>query len=82
MIEPNVLAYLHILHFTAIKRTENEQIVNEENHSSDEYCQEDNIDYDNMVNRMMENKSFRGRKRKANTSTKRTKRFKKGKTLK
>jgi len=57
--------------------------VNQDSYSNDDYCQGINVDspyYEDMVNRMMETKSLRGRKRKITSSiNKRTKRFKRSK---
>lgn len=63
----------------AIKNTE----VSRDSTSNIEYYQENTVDspnYEDMVNRMMETTSIRGRKRKTTSSiNKRTKRFKRSK---
>lgn len=58
--------------------------IHEHNNSDGSNFREINDDsfYDDMVNKMMNNNSSRGRKRKACSSVKRTKRFKKGKAKK
>lgn len=70
--------------FVVITNTSDQNNMYEHN-NSDEYNSQaidDDAFYNNMVNRMMNSKSIRGRKRKASSSVKRTKRFKKGKAKK
>lgn len=80
----NIRLFCFILYIEAIAHIE-KQNINEENHENNKDGVEDwhgNDDYDDMVNRMLENKSSKGTKQKTRYPTKRTKRFKRGKTKK
>lgn len=70
--------------FVVIINTADKKNIPEHNNSDENNCQEICNDsfYDDMVNKMMDNNSLRGRKRKACSSVKRTKRFKKSKAKK
>lgn len=67
-----------------IVSSENKQNIDEDNSNKDgDHCQESSTNspcYEDMVNRMLE--STRGRKRKANSSSRKPKRFKKGRAKK
>lgn len=70
--------------FVAVINTTEKRNICELNNGDERHCKEidDDSFYNDMVNRMMCNTNVRGRKRKAGSTVKKTKRLKKGKVKK